>query len=91
MVKPNMLKPKQPTIGPHRPPPAVRRPSIAEAEAQSTALFIAQTTAELARLAQSAGFALLTYLLDVARLEAELHCLGPESAELPSGGMKLQG
>lgn len=50
---------------------------IAEA-AQSTAVYIAQMTEELGKLARAARLDLLTYLLDIVRLEAEYR-----SARLP--------
>lgn len=82
MVKPNMIKSQPPMIGPRRPDraqTAARRGPIEsgawETGAHSTALYIAQITAELAELAHFAGLALLSYLLHMARLEAEIHCL----------------
>jgi hypothetical protein len=84
MVKPNMLKSQPPMVSAGRPPTPAKQGPVerrrAEATAQSTALFIAQMTAELAQLAHFGRLGLLTYLLDMARLEAEFHCrrAGPQ-------------
>ncbi|WOJ88849.1 hypothetical protein RZS28_13670 [Methylocapsa polymorpha] len=57
-----------------------------DAGAQSTALYIAQMTGELARLAHFGRLGLLTHLLEMARLEAEICCLPERTPQLPSNG-----
>jgi len=57
-----------------------------DAGPQSTALYIAQLTGELARLAHFGRLDLLTYLLEMARLEAEICCVPERAPRLPSNG-----
>jgi hypothetical protein len=78
----HMLKPQTifPGVGRASGEPPVPKPRSTEADASessahSTALYIAQMTNELARLARFGRLGLLTYLLDMARLEAEICCL----------------
>ncbi|WP_036255584.1 hypothetical protein [Methylocapsa acidiphila] len=73
MVAPNMLESPQPLAkGKVR---AATWPSPAGGvTAEATAHYIAQLTAALAPLSKRSGLRLLTYLLDMARLEAEFHC-----------------
>jgi hypothetical protein len=47
--------------------------------AASSAEYIAQMTSELAEMANSAKFDMLTYLLNMARLEAEFRALRQKS------------
>jgi hypothetical protein len=52
---------------------------VAEDLAESSAEYIAQMTLELAQLANAAGLDMLTYLLNMARLEAENHAIRRKS------------
>jgi hypothetical protein len=52
---------------------------VAEDLAESSAEYIAQMTLELAQLANAAGLDMLTYLLNMARLEAENHAIRKKS------------
>ncbi len=60
-----------------------------KADAAPTAAYIAQMANELARLARFTRFGVLTHLLDMARLEAEI-CVGSasECASLDDAGMR---
>lgn len=51
--------------------------------AESTALYIAQMANELAKLARFTRLDVLTYLLDMARLEAETYAHDAVALELP--------
>lgn len=53
------------------------------ARPESTALYIAQMTNELAKLARFTRLDVLTYLLDMARLEAETYAHDAVALELP--------
>ncbi len=90
MVKPNMRGPQPPRVHARRVSTATEtnfsESGLAGASAQSTALFIAQMTAELAQLARFGGLDPLTYLLDMARIEAEIYCPRAGTQERASHG-----